>query len=160
MLRLFHINYICNKIAFTKLRMKNQFIGLHLDFIGFSASLLCAIHCAALPFLLSMAPLAGLQFLDNHWIEYIIILLSFFIASSALIHGYRRHHHKLLALTVAVIGFVLIGAGQLLDPEWKEVLLTSSGGATIAIAHLINWKFIRQSKIGSHRRLHREKTTL
>ena len=125
--------------------MKNQFVGLHLDFIGFSASLLCALHCAALPFLLSLAPLAGLQFLDNPWIEYVIILLSLFIASSALIHGYRRHHHDLLALTIAVIGFILIGAGQLLEPEWKEVLLTSTGGTMIAIAHLINWKHIKQS---------------
>lgn len=127
--------------------MKNQFIGLHLDCIGFSASLLCAIHCAALPFLLSMAPLAGLQFLDNRLIEHTIILLSFSIASVALIKGYRRHHHKLLALVIAIIGFALIGLGQVLEPEWKEILLTSSGGATIAIAHLINWKLINQSKI-------------
>lgn len=125
--------------------MKNQFVGLHLDFIGFITSLLCALHCAALPILLSMAPLAGLQFLANPWIEYVIILLSFFIASNALIHGYRKHHHKLLALTIAVIGFVLIGLGQVLEPEWREALLTSSGGTIIAIAHLVNWKQVKGS---------------
>lgn len=125
--------------------MKNQFVGLHLDFIGFITSLLCALHCAALPILLSMTPLAGLKFLDNPWIEYVIILLSFFIASNALIHGYRKHHHKLLALTIAVIGFVLIGLGQVLEPEWREALLTSSGGTIIAIAHLVNWKQVKGS---------------
>lgn len=125
--------------------MKNQFIGLHLDFIGFSASLLCALHCAALPFLLSLAPLVGLQFLDNPWIEYVIILLSLFIATNALTHGYRRHHQKSLALIIAIVGFILIGAGQLLEPEWKEALLTSCGGVTVAIAHLINWKHVKQS---------------
>ncbi|MEO1050506.1 MAG: MerC domain-containing protein [Bacteroidota bacterium] len=130
--------------------MKNQFVGLHLDFIGFSASLLCAVHCAALPFLISLAPLAGLQFLDNPWIEYTIIILSFFIASNALVHGYRKHHHKLTALTIAIIGFILIGLGQVLEPEWTEMLLTSIGGLAIAIAHLVNWKFIR--------RLHFEKS--
>jgi len=132
--------------------MKNQFIGINLDFIGFSTSLLCAIHCAALPFLLTMAPLAGLQFLDNPWIEYSIILLSFFIASSAIIHSYLRHHHRPLALTIALTGFVLIGFGQVLESEWKEVLFTSIGGIAIAIAHLINWKLINQSKIGSLRK--------
>ena len=125
--------------------MKNQFIGLHLDFIGFSASMLCAIHCAALPFLLSMAPLAGLQFLDNPWIEYAIIFFSFFIASNALIHGYRRHHRKPLALIIAVTGFVLIALGHGLGIELTEILFTSVGGVSIAIAHLINWKQINQS---------------
>ena len=127
--------------------MKNKFVGLHLDFIGFSASMLCAIHCAALPFLLTMAPLAGLQFLDNPWIEYTIILLSFFIASNALTHGYRRHHKKLLALIIAIAGFILIGVGQLLQIEWQEILLTSIGGMTIAMAHLINWRYIKKSQI-------------
>ena len=126
--------------------MKNTFVGLHLDFLGFSASMLCAIHCAALPFLLSMAPLAGLQFLDNHWIEYSIILLSLFIASNSLIGSYRKHHQKFLALIIALIGFSLVGLGQVLEAEWKEVLFTSTGGAIIAIAHLVNWKLIKQSK--------------
>ena len=71
--------------------MKNQFVGLHPDFMGFSASLLCAVHCAALPFLLTLAPLAGLQFLRNPWVEYALILISFGIACYALIPGYRRH---------------------------------------------------------------------
>ena len=131
--------------------MNNQFIGLHLDFIGFITSLLCALHCAALPILLSMAPLAGLQFLANPWIEYVIILLSFFIASSSLVRSYRKHHQNLIPLIVALVGFTLIGTGQFLEPEWKEVLLTSSGGANIALAHLINWKFMRQSKVESPR---------
>ncbi|MEO1254294.1 MAG: MerC domain-containing protein [Bacteroidota bacterium] len=125
--------------------MKNHFVGLHLDFIGFSASLLCAIHCAALPFLLTLAPLAGLQFLDNHWIEYAIIFISFFIASSSLIHGYRKHHKKKVSLIIATIGFVLILIGQIAGSEWMEAFLTSCGGITIAIAHLINWKYVTQS---------------
>lgn len=127
--------------------MRNQFIGVHLDFIGFSASMLCAIHCAALPFLLSMAPLAGLQFLDNPWIEYSIILLSLAIASNALVHGYRRHHRRLPALIIAIIGFVFIGLGQLQYNEWYEILLTTIGGVTVATAHLINWKYLQKSKV-------------
>lgn len=127
--------------------MKNQFIGLHLDFIGFTASALCAIHCAAIPLLLSMTSFAGLQFLDNIWIEYTIIILSFFIASNALIHGYRRHHKKWFALIIAIVGFTLIGFGQVLEHEWQEILLTSCGGAIIAIAHLVNWRFTKQSHL-------------
>lgn len=126
-----------------KSTIKNQFVGLHLDFVGFSASMLCAIHCAALPFLLTLAPLAGLQFLENPWIEYSFILLSLVIASNALVHGYRRHHQRSLALMVAFVGFGLIVLGRVLAFEWTEILFTSLGGVAIAVAHLINWRFIQ-----------------
>ncbi|UXP30780.1 MerC domain-containing protein [Reichenbachiella agarivorans] len=127
--------------------MKNQFIGSHLDFVGFSASLLCALHCVALPFLLSLASLTGLQFLNNPWIEYTIILVSGFIASYALIHGYLRHHQKPMALVIVVAGFALIGLGHWLQVEWYEIILTSCGAAVVAIAHLVNWTQIKQSNV-------------
>ncbi|MEO0330658.1 MAG: MerC domain-containing protein [Bacteroidota bacterium] len=123
--------------------MKNQFVGLHPDFMGFSASLLCALHCAALPFLLTLAPLAGLQFLRNPWVEYVLILISFGIACYALIPGYRRYHRKPLALILVLLGFLLIGAARFLEPE---SVLTSSGAVLIAVAHLINWKQVKQAQ--------------
>jgi hypothetical protein len=123
--------------------MKNQFVGLHPDFVGFSASLLCAVHCAALPFLLTLAPLAGLQFLKNPWVEYTLILISFGIASYALIPGYRQHHRKPLALLIVCLGFLLIGTARFIEPE---AVLTSSGAVLIAIAHLVNWKQVRHAQ--------------
>ena len=125
--------------------MKNNFLSFNADFIGFSASLLCAIHCAALPFAFALAPLAGLRFLQDPRIEYAIIMISLLIASYALIHGYRRHHQKPLALLVVLVGFTLIGIGHLLQTELQELILTSSGATIVAIAHVINWKHIRQS---------------
>ncbi|WP_185152548.1 MerC domain-containing protein [Fulvivirga aurantia] len=123
----------------------SRFVGLHLDLIGFSSSVLCAIHCAALPFLLSLAPLANLQFLNNPWVEYAIIIASFLIACFALIHGYSRHHHKPQALVLVVMGFVLISTGHL--AEWNEAVFTTFGATIVAIAHLINWRQIKQSKV-------------
>lgn len=126
--------------------MKNQFIGMHLDFIGFSASLLCAIHCAVLPFLLGIASYAGLHVIDNPMIEYGFIFLSLIVASKTLIHGWRKHHKKLLALITAITGFIIIAIGQFSQTEWQEIILTPSGGVLIAIAHVINWRGIKKSK--------------
>lgn len=126
--------------------MKQQFLSINLDFIGFSASLLCAIHCAALPFLLTLVPLTGLQILSNPWVEYSIIIFSFIIASSSLIHGYRRHHHIIIPLIVVFAGFVLIGMGHSLEGEWPEIVFTPIGATIIAIAHLINWKYVQRSQ--------------
>lgn len=127
--------------------MKNRFIGLNLDFLGFSASIVCALHCAALPFILTLAPLTGLEVLDNPWVEYAFIALSLAIAISSLTHGYRIHHHKPEALITVGFGFLLIGAGQLVHAEVWEVPLMATGGSIVAVAHLINWKHIQQSEI-------------
>lgn len=127
--------------------MKNRFVGLHLDFIGFSASMACALHCAALPFLLMLAPLAGLEFLENPWIEFSFIAASFGIAMYALSHGYRKHHHKAQSLMMAGLGFLLIASGQLIHSEALEIPLMASGGGIVAFAHLINWRHIQQSDV-------------
>ena len=123
--------------------MKDRFVGLHVDFMGFGVSLLCAVHCAGLPFLLSFAPLLGLGFLGNSWIEYGIIFISFLVASFALIRGYTTCHRKPLALIVVFFGFVLISLGHSLGLEALEVILTSIGAVIVATAHIINWKHMR-----------------
>ncbi len=134
--------------------MKNQFVGLHPDFMGFSASLLCALHCAALPFLLTLAPLAGLQLLGNPWVEYTSILLSLGIACYALIPSYRQYHRKPLALMLVLLGFLLIGAAHSVVPEAYEAVFTSGGAGLVAIAHLINWKQVRQARAAFSRCVH------
>ncbi len=120
---------------------------LNLDVIGVSTSVLCALHCAALPFLLTLAPLAGLKFLSNPWVDYFIILVSFCIATYALIHGYRRHHQKSIALVIVTVGFLLIGSSYLFETGWKQILMTSGGAMVVATAHLINWKLVKQSHV-------------
>jgi len=120
--------------------MKNQFVGFHVDFIGFSISLLCALHCAFMPILLSLIPLAGIQFLKNPWIEYSIILLSFCFASLALLSGYRKHHKRPMPLILVTLGFILISSGYFSELKWMEVLFTVTGGLAIAIGHLKNYR--------------------
>lgn len=127
--------------------MKNNFVGLHSDFIGFGLSMACLIHCIGLPFLLSLAPLTGLSFLQNPWIEYTIIIFSLLIASYALVHGYRKHHKKPSALYVVSAGFIIIFLGHLTQVEWTELLLTTIGATLVASAHFINWKHIKNSTV-------------
>ncbi len=125
--------------------MKYQFVSLNLDFLGFSASLLCAIHCAAIPFLLSFSTLIGLQFLANPLIELLMIFISLIIASLALIHGYRKHHKKITPIIVVLAGFLLIFAGHISHHEVSEMVLVPVGATIVAIAHFINWSYIRKS---------------
>ena len=127
--------------------MKNSFIGLNTDFIGFSASTLCAIHCALLPFLVGFIPLAGLQFLQDAWVEYALILFSCVVATYSLVHGYRSHHKKFNALIIMVAGFAFILLGRLVPNEWLEIIASVSGASLIAFAHITNWKYIQDCKL-------------
>ncbi|WP_420580963.1 MerC domain-containing protein [Reichenbachiella sp.] len=127
--------------------MKERFFSLHTDFLGFLISVLCAIHCAGLPFLLSLLPIPWLGFLENEWIEYAIILFSFCIANYALIKCYLRHHRNPLALIIVCIGFLSIAIGHTYSIHVYEILFTTLGALTIAGAHFINWKHVQLSMI-------------
>ncbi|AGA78943.1 MerC domain-containing protein [Echinicola vietnamensis] len=115
------------------------------DFLGISASLLCGIHCAALPFILVVTPLAGLKFLTDPWIEYSVLIVSLLLALGALSHGYRKHHRRPLPLVIAASGFLVIGIGHLIhDHHVHEIshIIVSVGACGVAVSHFINWKFI------------------
>ena len=123
--------------------MKDRFVGFQVDFIGFSVSLLCAVHCVGIPFMLGFAPLLSSGFLGTTWIEYGIILFSFLVAFFALIRGYTTCHKKPMALIVAFFGFVLISLGHSVGLEVLEATFTPIGAVIVAAAHIINWKHMR-----------------
>lgn len=124
--------------------MKNQFLSLHLDFIGFMTSLLCAIHCAVLPLLISILPLAGFQFIKNPLFEFSIIFLSFILASVALLRGFKKHKNRLPLLIISS-GFVLIFFGHLFESSWFGIIMLTLGAMAIGLAHYLNWKTIKKS---------------
>jgi hypothetical protein len=111
------------------------------DKVGATASLLCAIHCAALPFVLALLPVLGLSFLADHRFEHIFIACASCLAVAALIRGYRRHRVA-SALAVLVPGLLLLWSGAwLFDAEntlfWHATLVTL-GGSCVALAHILN----------------------
>ena len=54
------------------------------DRLGATASFLCAIHCAALPFVLAVLPLLGLSFLADHRFERGFVMFACALALTAL----------------------------------------------------------------------------
>jgi len=127
-------------------KSKTIYQKISLDAIGMMASILCAIHCAVLPLLLSLSTLASLHFLANPWIEYSIIILSLFLALISFLPAYRRHHGHYAPIGLLGFGFVLIGIGQIGWESINEIVLTVSGALVIAIAHAVNWAMVVKSK--------------
>jgi len=80
------------------------------DRIGVFASVLCAIHCAATPFLLLFLPVFGKVWAHpaSHWIMALLVVP---LAGVTVATGYKRHRRRwVIASGVLGIGFVLLGA--------------------------------------------------
>lgn len=121
--------------------MKQLLKSGKLDHLGMTASIACAIHCAALPFLITTLPLWGLSFLAESWIEITMICLSLIIGIWSLGSSYPKHK-KIIPVLILILGFALIGSGHYLLHS-LEAILIPAGGFTIAAAHLINWRYSR-----------------
>ncbi|QDV12635.1 MerC mercury resistance protein [Rosistilla oblonga] len=72
------------------------------DWIGIVASVACAIHCAAMPFVIAFLPALGLSFLADEAFHKWMALACFVIALAAFVPGWRKHRR----LTPAVIAFM------------------------------------------------------
>ena len=111
------------------------------DRVGATASFLCALHCAALPFLLAVLPTLGLGFLADHAFERVFIACASALALTVLIRGYRVHHSA-RALLLLAPGLALLWLGGFLidghDAIGLHALLVSIGGGCLALAHLTN----------------------
>lgn len=116
-----------------------------LDTAGMAASWLCAIHCLALPFVVSILPLIGLGFLLSETTERVFIGISILIAGLSLMPAYLREHRQIRALALFTGGIGLIVVSHLLFEEsivLKAIFLIT-GGAVITTAHLVNRRLCR-----------------
>ncbi len=110
------------------------------DRIGATASFLCAIHCAALPFVLALLPLLGLGFLADHRFERGFVLFASALALFSLVTSYR-HHHRPLPLMLGMPGLILLIVGVTFADGYSLALhsvLVTCGGLLVAAAHFVN----------------------
>jgi hypothetical protein len=119
------------------------------DRLGATASFLCAIHCAALPFVLAVLPLLGLSFLADHAFERGFVLFASALALISLITGYRRHHQP-LPLMLALPGLALLITGVTFAENYSIALhsvLVTCGGLLVASAHFVNLRKHRATHV-------------
>jgi hypothetical protein len=111
------------------------------DALGITASVACAIHCAVLPLLLTSLPIFGFDIIRNSIFEYGMITLAFLVGAYALSHGFRKHHHRFLPLTIFAIGIVFLVAKQV----WHDLHLWLLIPAVMAIvsAHYLNYRLCK-----------------
>lgn len=113
------------------------------DFLGIMASLACAIHCAVLPLFMTSLPLFGVNIVNNLSFEILMIILAAVIGLYSLTHGFKKHHHSKLPITLFVVGIVLLLAKQVLH-EW-DIYFLIPAVILIVAAHYFNYRLCRSA---------------
>jgi len=115
------------------------------DAIGASASIACAIHCLAAPFLVALAPVLVGETAEK-WLSGFLILLSGMI----LARGWKTHRHVGPPL-VFLVGASLLLVGRLTDvlPESLEHIVIVTVVLFFVGAHVYNFKCAKAC-CGSH----------
>lgn len=119
---------------------KSRRLATLIDRVGATASLLCAVHCVLLPFVLALLPLIGLEFLAGHMFERIFVTCAALLAGASILVGYRRHR-KPHALYLMVPGIALLLFGVAINLDVHVVLHTVAvvcGGVLLASSHVTN----------------------
>ena len=78
--------------------MIKSLFSINADTAGFFTSMLCAIHCSAVPVLISLGLLGSGTWLHNHMIDWVVIGFGVIIASYSLFGDFVRKHRNILPL--------------------------------------------------------------
>lgn len=115
----------------------------HIDWIeraAVGASILCLIHCLALPILLAALPALSTILSVPESIHVWILAFAIPAAGAALVTGYRRHMAR-YPMVMGVIGLAFMAIGAFVFArQWLETPTTVFGSITLASAHVINWR--------------------
>ncbi len=117
------------------------------DRVGMVGSVLCAVHCALLPFVIAALPALGLGGFDLIDIDQAFTVFATLLGVTALSYGYRRHR-AFRAWMVLIPGLALVWLGSftsLHDHSVAHVVVMVVGGLAIAAAHLINLRLTHEA---------------
>ena len=117
------------------------------DRVGMAGSLLCALHCAALPLVVAGLPALGLGALPWVDIDQAFTLFATLLGITTLGFGFRRHR-AFHAWLVMVPGLILLWLGSftaLHQHGAGHVAVMVIGGLMVAAAHLVNLRLTHQA---------------
>ena len=106
-----------------------------IDRLGQALSLACAVHCALVPLVLTLLPLAAARAAE----AFDFVLAAFVLGSAlvAFVPAYRRHR-SLLPASLAIGGCLLLLGALAARSEARETLLAVAASALLVVAHARN----------------------
>lgn len=116
-------------------------------------SFVCAIHCLAMPILVTVLPaLSGLPFADESF-HFWMILAVIPISVYALSLGCKKHK-RYRFLIIGFVGLTFMGSAVILGHDYLgemgEKTLTVIGVVIVAIGHMLNFRSCQHEDNCSH----------
>ncbi len=110
------------------------------DGLAVGASVICLIHCLALPIVIAALPALAARLDLGEGFHLAVLAFALPVSAVALGEGWRRHR-GLTPLFVGAAGLVLLAAGLAFE-EWVavETGVTVAGSLLLAGAHVANWR--------------------
>lgn len=109
------------------------------DFLGVGFSLLCLVHCLALPVLIAFAPVLLRSLPGDDVTHRALAVVIGFVGFLAFRSGYKVHRRRWL-LGLFVSGLILISVAAVLGDailtSYSEAAITVCGGLFLVTAHL------------------------
>lgn len=124
------------------------------DALGISVAVLCAIHCAFLPLIITVFPLFFGKIFENELFEFAMILCSFLIGFYQFYRGIKKHKHFTLPVYIFIVGFLILTFKFFSSSNELKFILP--GAFLIILAHTINFIYCQKkdkphhSKNGHH----------
>ncbi|MGH9361887.1 MAG: MerC domain-containing protein [Thermoanaerobaculia bacterium] len=102
----------------------------------------CAIHCLAMPLVLTLLPLASTAVHLDHGTERLLVGAAALLGSASLCWGFRRHRRRGVLLVLA-LALAVLAAGMLAARQPWEAGLVTAGTALLAAGNLLNRRLCR-----------------
>lgn len=119
-------------------RLRGTSVRPSLDVMGATASMVCAVHCAAVAIFLGVLPAAA-SFLTKPWIDWAFLFASVVIGAFALLPGYKRHKDRAPLLLFAS-GIAMLAALRIMraQPSLGEMIVVITAATCLVTAHWRN----------------------
>jgi MerC mercury resistance protein len=110
--------------------------------LGASVSLVCAIHCAIVPFAATILSLVGFGFLADARIERTVLITSIALAGASVCWGIRIHRQRRILLLFGVALCLILGGHRFASGP-AEIAFVVPGAALFVCGHLLNQHLCR-----------------
>lgn len=111
----------------------------HSEAVAIGLSIICLMHCLALPLIITLLPALGLWIGMDEQFHLYLIIITLPLSLTILLTDYHIHQHK-LALLLGVAGLISLIAGWYSERAITDLMMSGGGSIFLLIAHILNWK--------------------
>lgn len=108
------------------------------DFWGGTASIACAVHCAALPILFSIGLVGSHHWLAHPFFEIAMLSITSWFVYKSLIKGFFKGQTRGTVFAIAIMGLICLLIHHFLGGYSTQVVVL--GGILVGLSHIINFR--------------------